>query len=177
VDTISRLLERLSTEPNAPVQDPTPVQSNGNGNGGNGVHHHRRHPQLFNGDRLAAMRGYAGARFVIDYGVSIVDASRWTGSNPSYVAALLQIIAAGDAAFLRAVLRGHVPVLLAAEQAKKFNRLLKAYQAAAPATKAAFCERVGADKLFDELFVSEPTSFTVTNGGDKVTVSVEEMRS
>jgi hypothetical protein len=149
-----------------------------NGNGGNGAHHrHRRRPQFLDGDCLAAMRGYAGAKFTLDYNVSIADASRWTGSNPNYVAAMLEVIATNDAALLRAVLRGHVPVLLAAEQAKKFNRLLKAYQAATPATKAAFCERVGADKLFDELFVSEPTSFTVTNGGDKVTVSVEEMRS
>jgi hypothetical protein len=155
MDTISRLLERLSTEPNAPVQDPTPVQSNGHGNGGNGVHHHRRRPQLLNGDRLAAMRAYAGARWVLDDGVSIVDASRWTGSNPAYVAALLEVIATNDVVLLKAVLRGHVPVLIAGEQAKKFNRLLKAYQAATPATKAAFCKLVGQEKLFDELIVLE----------------------
>jgi len=151
MDTISRLLERLSTEPNAPVQDLTPVQSNGNGNGGNGVHHHRRRPQFRDGARQAACRAFVGARFVRDYGVSIADASRWTGSNLNYVMALLAIIATDDAALLRAVLRGHVPVLIAGERAKKFNRLLKAYQAATPATKAAFCKLVGQEKLFDEL--------------------------
>jgi hypothetical protein len=175
VDTISRLLERLSTEPNAPVQDPTPVQPNGNGhgngNGGNGVHHHRRRPQFRDGARQAACRAFVGARFVMDYGVSIADASRWTGSNPAYVAALLAIITAGDVAFLRALLRGHVPVTLAAEQAKKFNRLLKAYQEATPTTKAAFSERVGADKLFDELFASKPASFAGANGNDRIAVN------
>ena len=92
MDTISRLLERLSTEPNAPVQDPAPVQSNGNGNGGNGVHHHRRRPQFRNGARQAACRAFAGARFVLDYGISIADASRWTGSNLNYVVALLAVM-------------------------------------------------------------------------------------
>jgi hypothetical protein len=99
------------------------------------------------------MRGYAGAMFVLDYRVSIADASRWTGSNPNYAAAMLAVIATGDTALLRAVLRGHVPVLLAGERAKKLIRLLKAYQAATPATKAAFCKLVGQEKLFDELVV------------------------
>jgi hypothetical protein len=151
MDTISRLLERLSTEPNAPVQDPAPVQSNGNGNGGNGVHHHRRRPQFRNGARQAACRAFAGARFVLDYGISIADASRWTGSNLNYVVALLAVIKTGDEAWLRAILRGYVPVLLAGTRAKKFNRLVEAYQEATPATKAAFCKLVGQEKLFDEL--------------------------
>ena len=130
---VQSLLERLSTQTAVPNQVPLP-QPELNGNGGNGVHHHRRRPQFRDGDRQAACRAYAGARFVLDHGVSIVDASRWTGSNPNYVAALLAVIATDDAALLRAVLRGHVPVLLAGERAKKFNRLLKAYQEATPVT-------------------------------------------
>jgi hypothetical protein len=97
------------------------------------------------------MRAFAGARFVLDYHVTIVDASRWTGSNPVYVAALLEVIATDDAALLRAVLRGHVPVPLAAERAKKLNRLVEAYREATPATKVAFCKFFGQEKLFDEL--------------------------
>jgi hypothetical protein len=156
VDTISRLIERLSTEPNAPVQDPTPVQSNG----GNGAHHHRRRSQFHDGARQAACRAFAGARLVLDYGVPIADASRWTGSNSNYVMALLAVIATGDVALLRAVLRGQVPVLLAGERAKKLNRLLKAYQAATPDTKAAFCKSIGQEKLFDELIVPATEAIT-----------------
>ena len=102
---------------------------------------------------------------------TIVAASHWTGSNPVYVAALLAVIAADDAALLRAVLRGHVSVLLAAEQAKKFNRLVEAYQEATPATKAAFRDLIGQEKLFDELITFESTPETPAE------VSVEELRS
>jgi hypothetical protein len=108
------------------------------------------------------MRGYAGARFVLDYGVSIADASHWTGSNPVYVAAMLAVIATGDAALLRAVLRGHVSVSLAAERAKKLNRLVEAYQEATPATKAAFRDLVGQERLFDELITYESAPETTS---------------
>ena len=171
---VQSLLERLSTTTAAPNQVPQPKL---NGNGGNGVHHHRRRPQFLGGDCLAAMRGYAGARFVLDYGVSIADASHWTGSNSNYVAALLAIIATNDVALLKAVLRGHVPVLLAAERAKKLNRLVEAYEEATPAIKATFREKIGADKLFDELFASTPTSFAGANGNDRIAVSIQEVRS
>ena len=153
MDTISRLLERLSTEPNAPVQAPAPVQSNGNG--GNGVHHHRRRPHFRDGARQAACRAYAGARFVLDYDVPIADAARFTGSNLNYVMALLEVITTNDVALLKAVLRGHVPVRAAGEQAKKFNRLVVAYLEATSATKAAFRDLVGQEKLFDELITFE----------------------
>ena len=161
MDTISRLLERLSTEPNAPVQDPTPVQSNGNGNGGNGVHHHRRRPQFRDGARQAACRALVGAKFVLDYGAPIADAARWTGSNVNYVMSLLEIIATDDAAVLRATLRGHVPVRIAGERAKKFNRLVKAYCEATSVTKAAFRDLIGQERLFDELITFESTPETI----------------
>ena len=156
---VTTLLGRLNTTTRLPDQVPLP-QPKLNGNGGNGAHHHRRRPQFRGGDRLAAMRAFAGSKFVLDCRVSIADASRWTGSNPAYVAALLEVIATNDATLLRAVLRGHVPVLLAGERAKKFNRLLKAYQAATPATKAAFCKLIGQEKLFDELIA--PATEAVT---------------
>ena len=153
---VTTLLGRLNTTTRLPDQVPLP-QPKLNGNGGNGAHHHRRRPQFRGGDRLAAMRAFAGSKFVLDCRVSIADASRWTGSNPAYVAALLEVIATNDTVLLEAVLRGHVPVLLAGERAKKFNRLLKAYQAATPATKAAFRDFIGQEKLFDELITYEPT--------------------
>ena len=156
---VQSLLERLSTTTAVPNQVPQPKL---NGNGGNGAHHHRRRPQFCDGDRLAAMRAFAGARFVLDHGVTIVAASHWTGSNPVYVAALLAVIATDDAALLRAVLRGHVPVLLAGTQAKKFNRLVEAYQEATPATKAAFRDLVGQERLFDELITYESAPETTS---------------
>jgi hypothetical protein len=125
------------------------------------------------------MRAYAGARFVLDYGVTIIDAAHWTGSNPVYVAALLAVIATDDAALLRAVLRGHVSVTLAAERAKKFNRLVEAYQEATPATKAAFRDLIGQERLFDELITFESAPETNTYEAfsetpDKVSVEVLE---
>ena len=92
---------------------------------------------------------------MLDYGVPIADASRFTGSNLNYVMALLEVIATDDAALLRAVLRGHAPVLVAGERAKKFNRLVTAYQEATPATKAAFRDLIGQERLFDELITFE----------------------
>src|SRR5262249_58844115 len=121
---VTTLLGRLNTTTRLPDQVPLP-QPKLNGNGGNGAHHHhRRRPRFLSGDRLAAMRGYAGARFVLDHSVSIADAGRWTGSNANYVAALLEVIATNDMALLKAVLRGDGPVLLAAGRAKKFDGLV-----------------------------------------------------
>ena len=152
---VTTLLGRLNTTTRLPDQVPLP-QPKLNGNGGNGAHrHHRRRPQFRGGDRLAAMRAFAGSKFVLDCRVSIADASRWTGSNPNYAAAMLAVIATGDTALLRAVLRGHVPVRAAGEQAKKFNRLVVAYLEATSATKAAFRDLVGQEKLFDELITFE----------------------
>jgi hypothetical protein len=184
MDMVQTLLRCLSNATRADVQDPTPVQSNGNGhgnggNGGNGVHHRRRRPQLRDGARQAACRAYAGARFVLDHGVSIVDASHWTGSNPNYVAAMLEVIASDNVSWLQAVLRGHVPVLLAGERAKKFNRLVEAYEKATPATKAAFCKLVGQEKLFDELIApaTEAVTYETFLETPNEVVTVEELRS
>jgi hypothetical protein len=169
---VTTLLGRLNTTTRLPDQVPLP-QRKLNGNGGNGAHHHRRRPQLLNGDRLAAMRAYAGAKFVLDHHVSIADASRWTGSNSNYVAALLEVIATDDAALLRAVLRGHVAVLLAGTRAKTFNRLVAAYQEATPATKAAFRDLIGQERLFDELITFESAPETILETPDKVSEVLE----
>ena len=92
---------------------------------------------------------------------------------------MLAVIATGDTALLRAVLRGHVPVLLAGERAKKLIRLLKAYQAATPATKAAFCKLVGQEKLFDELIApaTEAVTYETFLETPNEVVTVEELRS
>jgi hypothetical protein len=163
---VTSLPERFSTTARLSNQDPLP-QSKSNGNGGNGAHHRRHRPRFYDGARLAAARGYAGARFVLDYGASIANASLWVASNPRYIAALLAVIESGNTALLKSVLDGRVPVLVAGEQATLFVRLLKAYRAATPATRTAFCRTVGQEKLFDELIA--PTF--------EAEASVEELRA
>jgi hypothetical protein len=137
------------TTPPVSVQDLSkPVRSNG---GDNGKPHRRRHARFRNGCRLAALRGYAGAKLVLDKGVDPVEAAVMTGSCPGYVCALAAVLKNGDATLLNAVLEGRVPVMAAAAQVRALAKLLTAYMTASATTKVAFGSIVGTDRLFDEV--------------------------
>jgi hypothetical protein len=73
VETISRLLGQLSTEPPPPVQDPTPVQSNGNGHKAR----HRRPP-------LSATEAALIAVALVNGRLTAAMACRLTGANAGY---------------------------------------------------------------------------------------------
>jgi hypothetical protein len=139
--------------PNAQIKTAGPAVKisgqNGNGAGnGNGRHYHR-HPRFRGGHRLAAMRALAGARLVLEQGMSPAEAADWTGSNHNYITAMLTIIASGDSVLLTSVLEGKVPVLTAAAQVEGLAKLLKAYAAATADNKIAFGRTIGTESLFD----------------------------
>jgi hypothetical protein len=125
-----------------------PAQSNGHGNG---KYHHRHRDRFHDGNRLAALRAYTAARLVIEEGMAVAEASLWSGSSTAYVTALVAVIKTEDAGLLRATLHGRMPVILAGMRAKRLLNLVKAYTAATPATKAAFRDLIGQDRLFDDL--------------------------
>ena len=132
-----------STAPVGPFQD---LSKPGNGRNGQGRHYH---PHMRNGFRRAARRAYSAAQLVLKQGMSVADAVEWTGSNANYVRAMITIIQSKDKVLLRAVLRGEVPVLVAAAQVEGLVRLLTAFAAASAETKVAFGETVGVETLFD----------------------------
>ena len=132
-----------STAPVGPFQD---LSKPGNGRNGQGRHYH---PHMRNGFRRAARRAYSGAQLVLKQGMSVADAVEWTGSNANYIRAMITIIQSKDEVLLRAVLRGEVPVLVAAAQVEGLAKLLKAYAAATAANKVAFGHTVGTESLFD----------------------------
>jgi hypothetical protein len=131
---------------------PTPVSrglqgssskfSNGNGK-------RRRHSRFRNGCRVAALRGYTGAKLVIDQGVDPVEAAVMTGSCEVYVRALVVIIKSGDTTLLNEVLSGRVPVVAAATQVRGLAKLLQMFATVSTKTKAEFGAKVGIDHLFD----------------------------
>ena len=127
------------------VQGLSPKLDSGNGNG----KHRRRHARMRNGCRLAALRGYTGAKQVIDQGVDPVEAAAMTGSCPGYVRALVAIIRSGDTTLLNEVLSGRVPVMAAAVQVRGLAKLITIFAAVSNETKAMFGEKVGIDNLFD----------------------------
>jgi hypothetical protein len=134
-----------SSAPIGPFQD---LSKHGNGRNGKGRHYHPN-PHMRDGFRRAARRAYSGAQLVLHKGMSVADAVEWTGSNANYVRAMITIIQSKDKVLLRAVLRGEVPVLVAAARVEGLVRLLTAFATASAETKVAFGETVGVETLFD----------------------------
>jgi hypothetical protein len=139
------------------VKTRSPAVKNGNGNG---KYHHRHRDRFHNGTKLAAMRALSAARVVINEGMSVAEASLWTGASTAYTTAFVAIFKVEDAALLKAALRGHVPVALAGMRAKRLLNLVKAYTAATAETKKAFRELIGQERLFDDLITSTTETAT-----------------
>jgi hypothetical protein len=123
------------------------ITTNGNDNGKG----RRRHSHFRNGCRLAALRGYTGAKLALEQGISPAGAALMSGSSAAYVRALMAVLESKDATLLNAVLTGRVPVLTAAAQVRALDKLLAAYAVATTETKAAFGRIAGIDNVFDNV--------------------------
>jgi hypothetical protein len=78
------------------------------------------------------------------------EAARLVGSTSMYVAAAATVINAETPDLINHVLRGHVPLLEAAESVRKRVQLVQAYREADQDDRKALGAAVGVDHLFDE---------------------------
>ena len=131
---------------------------------GNGVvkhrpgHHsyRRRGRHRRNGHCAAALRAFTGARLFLQEAVpSLIAAADACGSNPRYVKAMVVLIRSENTSLRHDVLRGNVPLLMAARQMQRIADLVTAYRAAATVPKdlATAGEIVGVANLWDTMIV------------------------
>jgi hypothetical protein len=102
----------------------------------------------------AAVRGVTGARLYLDHKVpSLAAAALCCGSCRTYVQAALILLRSENATMLERVLRGHLPLQVAAKQMKQVADLVAAYRTADAADRVAFAKTIGPTTLFDSALV------------------------
>jgi hypothetical protein len=123
---------------------------------GGAVHRPKRYRsarRLFrHGQRAAVLRAFTAAGLYIDKTIpSLVTAAESCGSNVAYVTAAVILLRSENATLQEQVLRGHVPLLAAADQVKSVANLVTAYRAAKDTDRVAFARVCGTDAILDVL--------------------------
>ena len=118
----------------------------------------RRHRQsarahFRRGQRMAAKRAFTAARMHRSSNMSLQEAAESCGSNITYVAAAVRLLKSEDQSLVSAVIRGFVPILAAAKQARQLGELVAAYRSATASDRIAFAKVVGPDTIFDTVLV------------------------
>ena len=79
---------------------------------------------------MAAKRAFTAARMHRSSNMSLQEAAESCGSNITYVAAAVRLLKSEDQSLVSAVIRGFVPILAAAKQARQLGELVAAYRSA-----------------------------------------------
>jgi hypothetical protein len=123
-------------------------------NDGNGHRHRRRSPRRHfrNQQRTAVIRAVTAARLYASGAAPTLSAAATAcGSNVHYIAAAVILLRAEDSTLLDRALRGAVPLLAAANQAKRVACLVDAYRAASADDLVAFTRIVGPASIWDNV--------------------------
>jgi hypothetical protein len=102
---------------------------------------------------MAAKRAFTAARMHRSSNTSLQEAAESCGSNIAYVAAAVRLLKSEDQSLVSAVIRGFVPLLAAAKQARQLGELVAAYRSATASDRIAFAKVVGPDTIFDTVLV------------------------
>jgi hypothetical protein len=117
--------------------------------------HHSR-PYHRNGQQVAAVRAFTGARLHLGMPIpplTLSDAACMTGSNVNYVQAAITVLRAEDAALVEAVRTGEIALLAAAAQVRRRADLITALRNASAEDRAAAGRVLGVAAIFDECVV------------------------
>jgi hypothetical protein len=108
------------------------------------------------------LRAFTGALVLLGEGPiragSVAEAAASVAVCPTYIVAASQVLRAGDEDLLRAVLRGNVSLMAAAERARARLYLLRGYQNATPEDLRAFGAAVGSAataKIWDHVLAPQ----------------------
>jgi hypothetical protein len=119
---------------------------------GNGGHRRRHHPQVRNGQRLAAVRALHAARSYLenpDWDLSMAAAA--CGVCVPYVAAMVTLILSENATLVERVLNDEVSVVAAGRAMKQVAKLVSAYRTADPINRVNAARMIGPRALWDEM--------------------------
>jgi hypothetical protein len=126
-----------------------------------GLKPRRRRRRQFNddGQRLAVLRAFTGAKlYLAGWFASLADAAKSVGSNVHYLAAVIILLRSENVSLLNRVLANDVPLLAAAAQTKRLARLVSAYRSSSAADLKRFCDLTGVtNDLADHLVHSAPS--------------------
>jgi len=112
----------------------------------------RRH--FRNGHRAAAVRAFTAAGLVISgRAPTIMMAAERCGSCPAYVQAAITILRSENKGLFVDVIKGRVPLLVAAREVKRLAALVAAYRAGSAADRVGFAKIIGPTTLFDSSLV------------------------
>jgi len=119
---------------------------------GDGGRRRRHHPQVRNGQRLAALRALHAARSYLenpDWDLTMAA----TSCNVSirYVMAMLTMIAAENTSLIERVIGNEVPVLVAGRAMKRVAKLVSAYRASNLVDRMEFAKAIGPTVTFDTM--------------------------
>jgi hypothetical protein len=104
------------------------------------------------GVRAAALRAVTAARLYLSGQIpNLVKAAESCGSNVTYLCAAIVVLRSENSVLLDRVLRGHIPLLAAANQVRRVVDLVAAYQTANEQDHVAFARAAGPERLFDEV--------------------------
>lgn len=110
------------------------------------------HRRFRNGQCAAVLRAATGGRLYLNKAVpTLAYAAECVGSNVAYIKAAIVLLKAEDLTLLNQALRGHVPLLAAARQARCLVELIAAYRSAGDPDRVAFARACGVDTLFETL--------------------------
>jgi len=124
-----------------------------------GLRPRRRRRRQFNpdGERLAALRAFTGARLVRAEAISMAEAAERSGSNRCYVKAALTLLASENTTLIQRVVAGHVPLRAAAAQMKRLAQLVAAYRWSSATDRNKFRDLTGlTNNLADHLIHADP---------------------
>ena len=128
-------------------------------NGGLRPRRRRRRQFSHDGQRLAVLRAFTGAKlYLAGWFASLTAAAKGVGSDTHYLAAVIILLRSENVSLLNRVLAGDMPLLAAAAQTKRLARLVAAYRSASAADLERFCDLTGAaNNLADHLVNSVPS--------------------
>lgn len=110
------------------------------------------HRRFRNGQCAAVLRAVTGGRLYLNKAVpTLASAAECVGSNVQYIKAAIVLLKAEDPTLLSRALRGHVPLLAAAEQARCLVELIAAYRNARDQDRVAFARVCGIERIFETL--------------------------
>jgi hypothetical protein len=113
---------------------------------------YRRRRHMRNGVRAAALRAVTAGRLYIAGTVpNLLKAAESCGSNVAYVRAAIVLLRSENSALLDRVLRGHVPLLAAANQVERLVSLIRAYRRTSEQDHVASFRMLGPERVFDEI--------------------------
>jgi hypothetical protein len=108
------------------------------------------------GQRAAYLRAWTAARLRSGEPIprpTLTEAAILCGSSVPYIAALELVMQQGDPRLIDQILRGKIPLMVAANLLRKRGKLARAYRKASPKDRIDAVRALGPTRIFDEALV------------------------